>query len=181
MEESTSFSKTSAAARGPMEAPAPADTPCEATRGTKWPRPGTSMAPGALPDPALFRRQRSRGMTTRFIAFTSTLLLAALGVAAGASAQAYCVQNQHGTLCDLQGLPISDEFTSESFGVSGDGSVLVGRGTPSQGAEFRPSAGRRRPVRWAWGSSTAPPSVLEPCSTKQRSMGMTVLLRTSRG
>lgn len=37
-------------------------------------------------------------------------------------------------LLDLQGLPISDEFTSEAFAISGDGTVLAGRGTPAQRA-----------------------------------------------
>jgi probable HAF family extracellular repeat protein len=37
-------------------------------------------------------------------------------------------------LIDLQGLPISDDFTSEAFGISADGSTIVGRGTPLQRA-----------------------------------------------
>lgn len=37
-------------------------------------------------------------------------------------------------LIDLQTLPISDEFSSEAFAVSGDGLVLGGRGRPSQDA-----------------------------------------------
>ena len=37
-------------------------------------------------------------------------------------------------LLDLQNLPISDDFSSEAFAVSGNGLVVGGRGTPSQDA-----------------------------------------------
>jgi probable HAF family extracellular repeat protein len=37
-------------------------------------------------------------------------------------------------LLDLQNLPISDQFSSEAFAVSGNGRVIGGRGTPSQDA-----------------------------------------------
>jgi probable HAF family extracellular repeat protein len=37
-------------------------------------------------------------------------------------------------LLDLQNLPISDQFSSEAFAVSGNGQVIGGRGTPTQDA-----------------------------------------------
>ena len=58
-----------------------------------------------------------------FSTFKRAFLLAFfLGIATPGSTQ---------TLFDLQGLPISDEFYSESLAVSGDGTWLGGRGTAS--------------------------------------------------
>jgi len=53
---------------------------------------------------------------------SSALAMAAVGPASGQ------------TLIDLQNLPISDEFSSVAFAVSGDGHVIGGRGRPAQDA-----------------------------------------------
>ena len=68
----------------------------------------------------------------RRVVATAVAAFATMGLAPAAHAQ--CVSNENGILCDLQTLSISDEFTSEAFGLSGDGRILVGRGTPSQRA-----------------------------------------------
>ena len=61
--------------------------------------------------------------SVRHVFGTFLLLLIAAAPAAGQS-----------ILLDLQRLPISDEFSSEAYAVSADGSTIVGRGTPVQRA-----------------------------------------------
>jgi probable HAF family extracellular repeat protein len=57
--------------------------------------------------------------------FAAAILAIAMGAAGSATGQ---------VLLDLQNLPISDDFSSEAFAVSGNGRVIGGRGTPSQDA-----------------------------------------------